>query len=247
MIQNGNDEKYFRLPRFFGDVTADRATLTGDDCKHIVNVLRLTAGKRVIICDNLVDFTAEIIAISSGSVELEVIRQTPNKAELPTRVRLFQCLPKGDKLDFITQKATELGVTEIIPVLSKRCVSRPDDKSMRCKLVRLNRVAYEAAKQSGRGVVPRVLPLIAFSEAAAMLNAETDGLFFYEGGGEKPSAVITAGRNIDVFIGCEGGFSDEEVQLATSKGWRTCTLGNRILRCETAPIAALAVIADCIS
>ncbi|MEE0806185.1 MAG: RsmE family RNA methyltransferase, partial [Acutalibacteraceae bacterium] len=145
------------------------------------------------------------------------------------------------KLELVTQKATELGVSQICPVLTARSVSRPDAKAAAKKQERLQRIALEAAKQSGRGAVPAVAALTDFR--TAVQNAKGAKILFYEGGGAPLSACLPAGESeVSVFIGPEGGFDAEEVEFARAHGAVTATLGPRILRTETAPLAALAIL-----
>ena len=151
-------------------------------------------------------------------------------------------IPKNDKLDFIVQKATELGAVRIVPFLSKRCVSRPDAKSADKKVQRLQRIAYEASKQCGRGKIPGVMPFTDFKSAVNSIDSDTLPIIFYECGGKKLSELDLSYKKIAVFIGSEGGFEKEEVDYALSKGATAVHLGERILRCETAPVAALAIL-----
>ena len=150
-------------------------------------------------------------------------------------------MPKADKLELITQKAVELGVTKIVPVLTSRSVSRPDAKSVSKKQERLQRIALEAAKQSGRGIIPEIGKMTDLE--SALRTAPGKKILFYEGGGEALGALISPDEaEVSVFIGPEGGFDAAEVQLAKQYGAAPATLGPRILRTETAPLAALSVL-----
>ncbi len=236
----------WRYPRFFCENTGDTVIITGGDASHITRVLRMRAGDLAIVCDCAGnDLLCRITSASEGAVELEILERKPSEGEPSVSVRLFQCMPKSDKMDFIVQKAVELGASEVIPVISKRCVSRPDDKSAAKKRERWQRIAEEAAKQCGRGKIPTVSEMISF-EQAVKRSAESGavGIFFYECGGVRLNDIpdIAATRNIDVFIGSEGGFEPWEAELAQKSGLTAATLGTRILRCETAPVAALAVL-----
>lgn len=235
----------WRYPRFFTDNIGETAVVTGADAVHISQVLRMKPSELAVICDGKGnDYLCRIISADKNAVELEILDKRPNEAEPTVYIRLFQCVPKSDKLEFIVQKAVELGVCEIIPVLSKRCVSRPDAKSAKKKQERYQKIADEASKQCGRGRIPVVREMITFSEAVNSYNSENSGILFYECGGETPDSILNGRKEgvIDIFIGCEGGFEENEVKLATEKGIRTATLGKRILRCETAPIAAVSVL-----
>ncbi len=234
----------WRYPRFFAPIDGETAIIAGEDAKHISTVLRMKKGEPVVICDNNAnDFLCRISALEKDSVELEVLESRKNDAEPGVNVTLFQCLPKSDKMDFIVQKATELGAAKIVPVLSKRCVSRPDTKSAVKKIERWQKIAEEAAKQSGRGIIPQISELTDFATAVKEYKNKDSGILFYECEGENLSKLISPKvKEIGIFVGSEGGFDPEEAQLAESSNIRLATLGKRILRCETAPIAALALL-----
>jgi len=232
------------MPRFFCDtIQGDRAVITGDDARHISKVLRLREGDSLTLCDmSGYDCEGVIETVDSTSVTLQITGRTPSRNEPSVRVRLYQALPKGDKFELIVQKAVELGVDEIIPVLTHRCVSRPDGRSMEKKRVRYQRVALEAAKQSMRGKVPQVGELLDFPQAIARMGEDERAILFYERATE-PLGELLAGSfsTLSILVGAEGGFEETEVAYAREHGIPTATLGRRILRCETAPLAALAV------
>ena len=239
-----NKNERWRYPRFFGQSDGERAFITGEDAKHLAAVLRMKAGELVVLCDNNgTDSLCRICLCQKDMVELEVLESRENDAEPGVEITLFQCLPKSDKMDFIVQKATELGAAAVVPVLSKRCVSRPDEKSALKKTERWQKIAEEASKQSGRGRIPKIYPLADFRKAAEEYSCKGTGILFYECGGEKISHLVTEKTaKIGIFIGSEGGFEPEEAAFAEEKGIALATLGKRILRCETAPVAALAVL-----
>ncbi len=228
---------------FFSDmVTTPVHTISGEDAQHIIKSLRMKIGEELSICDkNILQYDCVISNISGNTVEVEIIDSYPCKNEPHTKVTLYQALAKGDKMDFIIQKSVELGVTEIVPIITARCVSRPDDKSMKKKIERWNKIALQAAMQSRRGIVPAVKPLMKLDEAAKA--AGKSAIVCYELGG-RPLGELTQNRTseISLFIGSEGGFDISEIQTITSAGGSAATLGNRILRAETAPLAALSVI-----
>lgn len=230
------------MPRFFVDALDDIMRLTGESAVHISRSLRMRAGDELTLCDGLgTDAQAVINEITPDSVTLEIISRTPSKSEPSVSVTLFQALPKSDKLEFIIQKATELGAVAIQPFLSRYCVSRPKDFSK--KLDRLSKIASEAAKQSGRGRIPEVLDLIDISGIVASGFDLT--IFCYEKATRPLSDAlrdISSVKSVAVIIGSEGGFSDDEAAVLENAGALPCSLGNRILRCETAPIAALSAI-----
>ena len=174
---------------------------------------------------------------------VQVEGSAPSKGEPPTKVTVCQCLAKGDKMETVTQKSVELGAWEIWPVESSRCVVRLDGKSAGKKTARLQKIAREAAMQSGRGAIPQVLEPAPLKQALETAAKEGEIFFFYERGEESlKAALVSAGERLFVFVGPEGGFSPEEAALAQSLGGKLLTLGPRILRTETAPLAALSCI-----
>lgn len=236
----------WRYPRFFTEEIAEKAAfLRGAQAAHCVKALRMRKGDLAVLCDGRgTDFFCRMSATGADEVAFEVLESRPNEAEASVSLRLFQCCPKSDKMEFIVQKAAELGACEVIPVLSKRCVSRPSGADAEKKRERYQKIAFEASKQCGRGRIMRVSPMLSFRGAVESFSAERLGILLYECGGE-PIGTILGGRTegtIDLFIGSEGGFEPEEAALAEERGIRLATLGKRILRCETAPIAAISVL-----
>lgn len=228
---------------FFSEsVTLPCHTITGEDANHITASLRMKAGEQLTICDNNgIQHNCTIEHAKKGLVSVRVNESYPCMNEPQTFVTLYQALAKGDKMEFIIQKAVELGVKRIVPVLTDRCVSRPDEKSMKKKLERWNKIALQAAQQSRRGEVPAVMPLQTLSEAAK--NAGKTAVVCYELGGEPLGVHIQKRTDeVSLFIGSEGGFEKYEIDEILKNGGACATLGNRILRAETAPIAALSVI-----
>ncbi len=241
------DEKIerWRYPRFFTENIGKTAVLTPEDSKHISQVLRMKEGDYAIVCDgDCNDYLCRVINPDKNAAELEILDFQKNEAEADIYVRLFQCCPKSDKMEFIVQKAAELGASEVIPVLSKRCVSRPDPKSAAKKQERYQKIADEASKQCGRGRILKVQPMITFEQAVKAFEKNNTGILFYECGGQSINEIMN-GKNkgvVDIFIGSEGGFEACEAELAQSCGISLATLGKRILRCETAPVAAISVL-----
>ena len=237
----------WRYPRFFTDKIGDgSAFLSEEDFHHASKVLRLKDGDKLIVCDGR---GTEYLCRYSDNRQTSIVDCQPSSAEPNLRLRLFQCLPKSDKMDFIVQKAVELGVFEIIPVVSGRCVSRPAANASN-KTMRWNKIAYEAAKQCGRGIVPTVGEVTGFNRAVTEVNPGEPSILFYECGGGRLNEIVRAdavnatapSRRLNLFIGSEGGFETGEVALAEEYGWLTATLGKRILRVDTASIAAISVI-----
>ena len=230
------------MPRFFvPPISGDRALISGEDAAHITKSLRLRPDEEITLCDGSgMDYAGRVLAVGDP-VEVEILSRSPSIAEPKCRLTLFQALPKGDKMEFIIQKSVELGAAEIIPVLTSRCVSRPDAKSMAKKLERYRKIAAEAAKQCGRGIIPQVGELMTLEQAAKALPEKS--LVFYEGGGKRLSELVAPeDESWGVFVGSEGGFSPEEIALLESRGVCPATLGPRILRCETAPLCGLSVM-----
>ena len=241
------------MPRFFvpdAGFDADFVRITGDDARHIARALRMATGETVTVCDMHGTVHACVLEkITDEAVTARIVGRTPSDTEPPYPVTLYQAFPKGDKMDVIVQKAVECGACAVVPFLSARCVSRPDDKSMEKKLARWQRIALEAAKQCGRGTVPTVRAPLSFGE---MLAAATDAslpLFCYEGDGTASLRTVLAAadtahmRSVSLVVGSEGGFSEKEAADAADAGFRMCGLGRRILRCESASGFALACIA----
>jgi len=233
------------MPRFFlPDLAGDTITIAGEDGRHIAKSLRCRPGETLELCDGRGnDALAVIRAVSGETVTAEIQERRPSRGELPCRVTLYQALPKGDKLEFIVQKAVELGASAIVPVLTSRCVSRPDRRGMEKKLERLGKIARDAAGQSGRGALPAVRPLLSFRETVAEMAKSPCPILFYERA-ETPLGKILASRppEIAFLVGPEGGFSPDEAEEAQQAGLALCTMGPRILRCETAPLYALSAI-----
>lgn len=232
------------MPRFFVDeVFGGKIFITGQDAKHITGSLRMKEGDKVIVCDkNEVEHYCKIVALGD-KVELEVSLSSVCENEPDVKLTLYQAMPKSDKLEFIIQKAVELGVSEIVPIMTSRCISRPDDRSMAKKSIRYNKIAEQAAKQCGRGIIPAVRPMMSFDAAAAMAAKDDCAMIFYELGGEKIGDIIPGGaKSISVIVGSEGGFSEQEIKIAERNKIVPASLGKRILRCETAPVAALSII-----
>ena len=228
--------------RYFTRELADgQAALTGSDAHHLANVMRARPGEQVVLCgpDGL-EYTGTVTAILPGRVEFSVTEGAPSKAEPDLAVTLFVGYPKQGKLEEIIRHSVELGVSRIVPFFSRYCVAAPKKEDV--KNERYNRIAAEAAKQAGRAVLPRVeLPLARFSDVCGALAGYDKALFFYEGGGEPLRTVLAPGsaRTLALITGSEGGFSPEEAGAAAAAGAVTVGLGPRILRCETAPLAAL--------
>lgn len=232
------------MPRFFcTDIREPYIHITGDDAHHIGRVLRLRAGDPLVVCDgNGTDYRATIENISSQEVRLIITDSAPTQSEPSLKITLYQGLPKGDKMDWIIQKTVELGVCRIVPVITERSIARPDAAKAMKKQERWQKIAAEAAGQSGRGLIPIVEAPISWQQLCDRVHFKQTLVFYERGGAPLSSLVGSVGQELGIIIGPEGGFSDQEICNLTAIGVQTATLGPRILRCETAPIAALSVI-----
>ena len=222
----------------------DTCLITGEDAVHITKSLRMSVGEVITLCDSKnKEYLCKIERITADGVLVRIASRQECNHEPDISLTLYFALTKGDKPETVIQKCIELGVTEIVPVLTDRCVSRPDAKAAARKLARYQKIALQAAMQSRRGIIPQVRPMISLKEAAKYLAGYDKAILFYEGGGQPLRSIIGADdKKLAVFIGPEGGFEEREVELLTESGAVTATLGKRILRAETAPIAAAAAI-----
>ena len=230
------------------DEAAHQIHIVGTDVNHISNVLRMKQGEEVWISDGgKKEYRCAIEAFSQAEVLLHIIYAQEPDYELPSRIYLFQGLPKADKMELIIQKAVELGAYEVIPVETKRCVVKLDGKKAAKKVDRWQQIAESAAKQSKRMLVPHVHEVISFKEALKYAQSMDIRLIPYElakGMQETKEilATIEPGQSIGIFIGPEGGFEEKEVEAAIEEGAKPITLGKRILRTETAGLAILSVL-----
>ena len=228
------------MPRFFVpsvNFEGKQVKITGSDAWHIARALRMAVGESVSVCD------------MHGGVH--TTESVATAGDPPVRIVLYQALPKGDKMDLIVQKAVEFGAYAVVPFVSERCISRPADDALEKKRVRWQRIALEAAKQCGRGIVPEVRNALSFCGMLERAATAPLVLFCYEGDGTRTlRAVLKEVRParfmqdepplISLVIGCEGGFSAAEAAAARAGGFHMCGLGRRILRCESASAFALA-------
>ena len=225
-----------------------RVYINGKDVNHIKNVLRMKVGEELAISngEDGNEYRCAIKELGEEQIELELLFVKEDAMELPCKVYLFQGLPKADKMELIIQKCVELGVTEVIPVATKRAVVKLDEKKAKQKVQRWQGISEAAAKQSKRGIVPNVHEVLSFKQALAYAKDMDVKMIPYElAEGMQATkdliAGIKEGQSVAVFIGPEGGFEREEVEAAMSEGARAITLGKRILRTETASIAALSI------
>ena len=236
------------MTRFFvspEELQAERVLLTGENANH-AKVLRLKAGEEVLVCDGCGnECICTVAQIGAKDVELEVLRRMDSQSEAAVQVSVYVAFPKADKLEHVIQKATELGAYEIVAFPSSRCVSRPDEKSLSKKLERWQKIAASAAEQSGRGRIPQVLTLPSYAAALERAAMADKAILFYEN--EQSTTLRMAleegeAKTFSLLTGPEGGLDVREVEQAEKAGLRICTLGKRILRCETAPLCALSAV-----
>ena len=236
------------MVRFFVDADTMQAnffTLSGANADH-AKVLRLKNGEKVMVCDGKGnECICTISDISSGLISLVVNERMVSSNEAAVKASIYMAFSKGDKFEHVIQKATELGAWEIIAFPSARCVSRPDEKSLRKKQERWQKIARSAAEQSGRGYVPEVLVLDSYCAALNRASQADTAILFYEN--EQSTTLKMAleahtYHTISLLTGPEGGLEPSEVERAVDAGLQVCTLGKRILRCETAPLCALSAV-----
>lgn len=223
--------------------------ISGGDVNHIKNVLRLEVGDWIVACDgNGTDYVSRIQSICSDEVVASIEKVQTTGTELPVRITLFQGMPKKDKLELIIQKAVELGACEIVPVMTKRTVVKlSEEKKINKRLERWQSIAYAAAKQCDRGIIPTVHKPVSYEEALAMADQLDYNVIPYElqTGMEEARKIVDQAckqRSLGIFIGPEGGFEPEEVERAMTRNIHPMTLGKRILRTETAGMALLSIL-----
>ena len=234
------------MVRFFvapEDLEREKVSLVGENAQH-AKVLRLKPGEMVLLCDGEGREAVCKVASTDGWL-LHRMKRRESQSEAAIKVSVYMALPKADKLEHVIQKATELGAYEIVTFPSARCVSRPDEKSLKKKLERWEKIAASAAEQSGRGRIPKVLVLGSFSEALTRAAQADKALMFYEH--EEALTLkmaLSSGSygTVSLLTGPEGGLEEAEVTQAREAGLQVCTLGKRILRCETAPLCALSAV-----
>lgn len=236
------------MARFFvsaEELKQDFLVLTGENAAH-AKVLRIKSGEKVTICDGLGnECLCTVSDVSSGQIGLVVDARVPSATEARVKVSVYMAFAKGDKLEHVIQKATELGAYEIVAFPSSRCVSKPDEKSLKKKLERWQKIAASAAEQSGRGRIPDVIVLNKYQDALERAAKADVSILFYENERAKTLKMALSEESyetVSLLTGPEGGLEDGEVKQAQDAGLLVCTLGRRILRCETAPLCALSAV-----
>jgi 16S rRNA (uracil1498-N3)-methyltransferase len=234
------------MVRFFvtpEELAGECITLTGENAQH-AKVLRLKNGEQVLACDGEgCECLCEVV--DASNYELNILERRASTTEASVRVSVYMAFPKADKLEHVIQKATELGAYEIVAFPSGRCVSRPDEKSLKKKLERWQKIAASAAEQSGRGRIPEVRVVNSYKAALEQAAKADKALMFYEN--EHAVTLRMAletgeWKSVSLLTGPEGGLEEKEVEQARAAGLEVCTLGARILRCETAPLCALSAV-----
>ena len=230
-------------------IQGKRIIITGKDVNHIKNVLRMRPGEEISVSNGTdgKEYRCGIEELHEEEIICELRFIKEEGVELPSRIYLFQGLPKADKMEFIIQKAVELGVYEIIPVAAKRSVVKLDEKKAKNKVLRWQGIAEAAAKQSKRGIIPKVHDVMNFRDAVKYSSLARVKIIPYElsEGMEKTREIINGlrpGEDVAVFIGPEGGFAEEEIMEAQGQGIIPVTLGKRILRTETAGMSVLSIL-----
>ena len=234
--------RFFVMPEEMSDQTI---FLTGANFNH-AKVLRLKAGEKVLVSDGQgSQCLCAVEDMQSDRAVLAVLERGESTTEAAVKVTVYMAFPKADKLEHVIQKATELGAYEIVAFPSSRCVSRPDEKSIQKKLERWQKIAASAAEQSGRSYIPKVTVLKSYAHALEQAAKADIPILFYEN--EQATTLQMAlnskpWQTVSLLTGPEGGLEEKEVQQARTAGLHICTLGRRILRCETAPLCALSAV-----
>ncbi|MCH5266944.1 MAG: 16S rRNA (uracil(1498)-N(3))-methyltransferase [Lachnospiraceae bacterium] len=238
--------RFYVMPE---QISGREICITGSDVNHMKNVLRLEPGDWVVACDGSgTDYVSRIRSLQQEEVILGVEKIQDTGTELPVRITLFQGMPKKDKMELVIQKAVELGVGEIVPVLTKRCVVKlTEEKKIKKRMERWQAIAESAAKQCDRGIIPKVHEPVTYQEALDMAGQLEYGIIPYElqEGMREAREIVKAActkQSLGIFIGPEGGFEEEEVKQAMERGVKPMTLGKRILRTETAGMALLSIL-----
>lgn len=229
-------------------ISQNEIIIEGKDVNHIKNVLRLSVGTDLVLCDKEgMDYNCVIEALTEDDIRCRILNKGKSKAELPVWITLVQGAPKGDKMELIVQKTVELGVSDIRPVIMKRSIVKYDQKKARKKSSRWQSIAESAAKQSKRGIIPKLLDLMPWKLLLTELSNYDKVIIPYENqngmiGTRDTLSSLKAGERIALVIGPEGGFDESEIEDLRAIGGETISLGNRILRTETAGLASLAMI-----
>lgn len=236
------------IPRLYiasDSIENGRAFISGSDANHVLRVLRKSKGDSLHVCDmHGNSYNATIDEITQDGLYAILGEPEKNNNEMPFRVSVYQCFPKGDKLETVIQKAVELGAHEIVAVMSERCVARPDSKAFAKRVERLKKISESAAAQCGRNIIPEVRGIISYETAIKEIAEKDIGFICYEGDGTQPIRQLLNDNpeTIGFLIGPEGGLSEKETTLAKENNLSLAGLGKRILRTETASGYVLSAI-----
>lgn len=238
------------MPRFFvspQNIKNENIIVSGEDAKHIKTVLRMREGESLTVCDGCgMDYECSINSFVDKEILLDIVSKSNSVSEPETKITLFQGLPKADKMELIIQKCVELGIDEIVPVYTERCIVKLDKKDKEAKKIeRWQKISESAAKQSGRGKIPTIKPVINFKEAVEISKNFDGAIIPYENEKDRGIREFVKdfhGKTVAMFIGPEGGFSTDEINLSVEKDVLPVTLGKRILRTETAGLSALSIL-----
>lgn len=230
-----------------GQVGREFITITGSDVNHIKNVLRMRTGEKIRVSSTSgQDYFCAITELTDDFVQADILDECASSTELPAKIYLFQALPKGDRMEYVIQKAVELGVYEIIPVAMKYCVVKLDEKKAAAKVKRWQAISESAAKQSKRSLIPQIHPVMSYRDALTYARNCDINIVPYENedGMAGCAAVlkkIKPGNTVSILIGPEGGFSGEEIE-AVREDMDIISLGRRILRTDTAAICSMSML-----
>jgi 16S rRNA (uracil1498-N3)-methyltransferase len=237
------------MPRFYvpnPKIEKGKLKVEGQSVRHIRNVLRLKKGDEMTVFDGSgKEYEGTIVGESSSSVIMAIQEVLPSKTESPLEVTLAQSLLKGEKMDYLIQKATELGVREVVPFFSSRSVPLLEGSKRSARLRRWVKIAIEASKQCGRGMVPAIQPIREYSDLLLSASQDSLRLILWERDGARLGEVLTRVKEktkVFFMVGPEGGFSQEEVEKAKKAGFLPISLGERILRSETVSLFLLSIL-----
>lgn len=236
------------MTRFFvtpEEMQPDFIVLEGANADH-AKVLRIRQGEKVTVCNGAgLECICTVSDVSPGRISLVVDERCKSRGEAEKNISVYMAFPKSDKLEHVIQKATELGAYEIVAFPSARCVSKPDEKSLKKKIERWQKIAASAAEQCGRGRIPEVRVLGSFEDALYEASKSDLPILFYENEQAVTLRMALESKDftsVSLLTGPEGGLEPGEVARARDAGFSVCTLGSRILRCETAPLCALSAV-----
>lgn len=233
------------MQRYFAKLINNKILLDDGDVHHLLNVMRMKKGDKI---EAVADEKLYICEIKeTNPLNIETIEIAPLKSEIENNVTLFFALAKGDKIDFVIQKATELGAKKIVLMKTSRCVVKFDDKDFEKKCIRYQKIAKEASEQSHRLVVPEIVGVVDINKIPDSLMCDINYVAYEKEAGSTEKSFyelenLAKDKSVSIFIGPEGGFSEEEVDKLINRGVKSISLGKRILRCETAATYALSVI-----